>query len=117
MNKELCRFQSGDYWLVTRVQLTAKTEGLGETPVPVPLCLSQVSWGETWTRTHASAERSRDYPALCCAVSMPNCWKYAVSTPGIRPYRILTFARLTRLPTQEVGSARHESQGLRARRM
>jgi hypothetical protein len=36
-----------------------KTEGLGEKPVPVPLCPPQIPHGLTWLRNRASSVRSR----------------------------------------------------------
>jgi hypothetical protein len=35
--------------------LTGETEGLGEKPVPVPLCPPQITRGLTWAQSWASA--------------------------------------------------------------
>jgi hypothetical protein len=43
-------FNMGHWWSDT----DRKTEVLGEKPVPVPLCLPQISHGLAWNRTQAS---------------------------------------------------------------
>jgi hypothetical protein len=46
-------------WSSGGIILTGKTEGLGEEPVPVPLCSSQILRGLIWERIRTPSARSR----------------------------------------------------------